>query len=40
MDKPLRTQFGPEWEGAPVGIPYVVVGADQERVPVTVHVRG
>jgi hypothetical protein len=34
MDKPLRTQFGPEWEGAPVGIPYVVVGAQQERVPV------
>ena len=35
LDKPLRTQFGPEWEGAPVGIPYVVVGAEQERVPVT-----
>ncbi len=34
MDKPLRTQFGPEWEGAPVGIPYVVVGAEQERVPI------
>ena len=35
LDKPLRTQFGPEWEGAPVGIPYVVVGAEQEKVPVT-----
>ena len=35
LDKPLRTDFGPEWEGAPMGIPYVVVGADQERVPVT-----
>ena len=35
MDKPLRAQFGPEWEGAPVGIPYVVVDADQPRVPVT-----
>jgi hypothetical protein len=35
MDKPLRAQFGPEWEGAPVGIPYVVVGDDQEKVPVT-----
>ena len=35
MDKPLRADFGPEWEGAPIGIPYVVVGADQERVPVT-----
>ncbi|WP_439541436.1 hypothetical protein [Hyphomicrobium sp.] len=35
MDKPLRADFGPEWEGKPVGIPYVVVGADQKRVPVT-----
>ena len=35
MDKPLRADFGPEWEGAPMGIPYVVVGADQLRVPVT-----
>ncbi len=34
LDKPLRADFGPEWEGAPIGIPYVVVGADQERVPV------
>lgn len=34
MDKPLRADFGPEWEGAPMGIPYVVVGGDQERVPV------
>lgn len=35
LDKPLRADFGPEWEGAPMGIPYVVVGADQERVPMT-----
>jgi hypothetical protein len=35
METPLRADFGPEWEGAPIGIPYVVVGADQERVPVT-----
>jgi hypothetical protein len=34
MDKPLRADFGPEWEGAPIGIPYVVVGAGQEKVPV------
>jgi hypothetical protein len=34
VDKPLRAQFGPEWEGAPIGIPYVVVGANQEKVPV------
>lgn len=33
-DKPLRADFGPEWEGAPMGIQYVVVGGDQERVPV------
>ncbi len=35
MDKPLRVVFGPEWEGAPMGIPYVVVGADQKKVPVS-----
>ena len=35
MDKPLRAQFGPEWEGAPTGISCVVVGAEQEKVPVT-----
>ena len=34
MDKPLRADFGPEWEGAPIGIPYVVVGAGQAKVPV------
>ncbi|MGE4246247.1 MAG: hypothetical protein AB7E66_09620 [Parvibaculaceae bacterium] len=34
-DTPLRADFGPEWEGAPMGIQYVVVGGDQERVPVT-----
>lgn len=34
-DKPLRADFGPEWEGAPIGIPYVVVAGDQERVPVS-----
>ncbi len=34
LDTPLRADFGTEWEGAPVGIPYVVVGKDQEKVPV------
>ncbi len=34
LDKPLRAAFGPEWEGVPVGIPYVVVGADQAKVQV------
>ncbi len=35
LDKPLRADFGPEWEGAPVGIPYVVVSGTQKKVPVT-----
>ena len=35
LDKPLHADFGDEWEGVPIGIPYVVVGDDQERVPVT-----
>ena len=35
LDKPLRADFGTEWEGAPVGIPYVVVPGSQKKVPVT-----
>jgi hypothetical protein len=35
LDKTLRADFGTEWEGAPVGIPYVVVSQTQEKVPVT-----
>jgi len=34
-DKPLHEDFGLVWKGAPVGIPYTVVGGDQPRVPVT-----
>lgn len=34
LDKPLRADFGPEWEGAPVGIPYIVVPGTQKKVPV------
>ncbi len=34
LDKTLRADFGPEWEGAPMGIPYVVVPGNQRRVPV------
>ena len=34
LDKPLRADFGPEWEGAPIGIPYVVVRGSQKKVPV------
>ncbi|MEA2945986.1 MAG: hypothetical protein QOI40_1316 [Alphaproteobacteria bacterium] len=35
MSKPLHADFGPEWQGAPIGIPYVVVSKSQARVPVT-----
>src|SRR5437868_4319922 len=31
----LHPDFGTTWNGAPNGIPYVVVGADQPRVPVS-----
>ncbi len=34
-DKHLHPDFGTVWQGAPVGIPYVVVREDQPRVPVT-----
>lgn len=32
--KPLHEDFGLIWQGAPAGIPYIVVGKDQPRVPV------
>jgi len=35
VDGHLRADFGTEWEGAPNGIPYVVVGPDQPLVTVT-----
>jgi hypothetical protein len=31
----LHPDFGTVWDGAPIGIPYVVVSATQARVPVT-----
>jgi hypothetical protein len=31
----LHPDFGTVWNGAPIGIPYVVVAGDQQRVPVT-----
>lgn len=34
-DKPLHPEFGTFYKGAPNGIPYVVVGGDQAKVPVT-----
>ncbi len=33
-DKPLHPDFGTEWNGAPNGIPFVVVRGDQKKVPV------
>jgi hypothetical protein len=34
-DKPLHPDFGTAYQGAPSGIPYVVVGGDQKKVPVS-----
>ncbi|MGE0424475.1 MAG: hypothetical protein AB7O88_19590 [Reyranellaceae bacterium] len=34
LDKPLRGDFGTEYEGAPMGIQYIVVARGQKRVPV------
>lgn len=34
LDKSLHADFGGDWEGVPIGIPYVVVASDQEKVPV------
>jgi len=35
LDKPLRADFGTEYQGAPMGIPYIVVTKSQAKVPVT-----
>lgn len=34
-EKPLHPDFGTVWQGAPNGIPYVIVKGDQPKVPVT-----
>ncbi len=34
-DTNLHPDFGTEWEGAPIGIPYVLVTSDQAKVDVT-----
>lgn len=34
LDRSLHPDFGTVWDGAPSGIPYVVVGKDQPRVPI------
>ncbi|MEX0682043.1 MAG: hypothetical protein WD904_04885 [Dehalococcoidia bacterium] len=33
----LHPDFGTVWEGKPIGIPYVIVGAGQPKVPVTFY---
>lgn len=35
LDTGLHPDFGTEWEGAPIGIPFVFVSGDQAEVPVT-----
>lgn len=35
LDKPLHPDFGTQYEGAPIGIPYVVVSGKQPRMRVT-----
>jgi hypothetical protein len=34
LDTGLHPDFGTVWEGAPIGIPYIVVRGDQAKVPV------
>jgi len=35
LDKGLHPDFGTTWQGHPNGIPYIVVGGDQPKVPIT-----
>ena len=35
LDVGLHPDFGADWDGGPFGIPYVVVGGSQPRVPMT-----
>ena len=34
MDRPLHPDYGTTWQGVPSGIPYVVIGPTQKKVPV------
>ncbi len=36
----LHPDFGTEWQGAPIGIPYVVVDSEQPPVPITYTAYG
>lgn len=35
--KTLHPDFGTVWDGGPIGIPYVEIGADQPRVPISFY---
>lgn len=35
LNKPLHPDFGTTYQGAPNGIPYIIVSGDQKKVPVT-----
>ena len=37
LDTGLHPDFGTVWDGAPIGIPYVVVTGDQAKVPITFY---
>lgn len=39
-DKTLHPDFGTIWNGAPIGIPYIVVSADQAEVPIVYTAYG
>ncbi len=34
INKPLHADFGTQWKGSPIGIPFVVIGKNQKKVPV------
>src|SRR5688500_12587966 len=40
LDTGLHPDFGTVWNGAPIGIPYVVVSGSQPKVPVTFQYSG
>lgn len=40
LDTGLHPDFGTVWQGAPIGIPYVVVSGGQPRVPVSFEYAG
>ena len=40
VDKPLHPDFGTYWRGKPIGIPYVLVGPKQKKLPITFRYAG